>query len=192
MASPMYDMGLAPGGRMRQEIYDDPFDFADWETGDTSRCFVHIANSMVWNSITGQNPPHPSPTAKSYSEAGLPWFEYYNDTAPALGGSKKLAGMKSVVELGKAGDLRGEKLEVGPARKLGAGNAHCRYRSVRARFLQPVRRQFLNEAHVRLFRGAVNVGVEALVGVAIVRLRVLPFPLRDFVGVDPHASVFHP
>src|SRR6516162_11063437 len=25
------DMGLAPGGRMKQEIYADPFDFADWD-----------------------------------------------------------------------------------------------------------------------------------------------------------------
>ena len=24
-------MGLAPGGRMRQEIFEDPFDFEDWE-----------------------------------------------------------------------------------------------------------------------------------------------------------------
>src|SRR5687767_8332394 len=26
------DMALAPGGRMKQEIYDDPFDFSDWDT----------------------------------------------------------------------------------------------------------------------------------------------------------------
>ena len=28
---PAPDMGLAPGGRMRQEIFDDPFDFEDWD-----------------------------------------------------------------------------------------------------------------------------------------------------------------
>src|SRR5215510_11716462 len=37
------DMGLAPGGRMKQEIYKDPYDFDDWDTTQSSRCFVHIA-----------------------------------------------------------------------------------------------------------------------------------------------------
>src|SRR5262249_2817999 len=35
-------MGLAPGGRMKQEIYEDPFDLDDWDTAHTGRCFVHI------------------------------------------------------------------------------------------------------------------------------------------------------
>lgn len=101
MAAASPDMGVAPGGRMRQEIYDDPFDFADWDTDHRSRCFVHLTNSMVWQSITGTQPPSPPPTAKSYTDAGLPWFEYYSDGAKALKGSSKLGNLKSVVEMGK-------------------------------------------------------------------------------------------
>jgi hypothetical protein len=93
------DMGLAPGGRMKQEIYTDPFDFADWEQAAKSRCFVHIANSLVWREITGQSPPTTPPTAKEYAKAGLPWFDYYADGAKALGGSEKLAGLKSVATM---------------------------------------------------------------------------------------------
>jgi hypothetical protein len=52
-----YSMGLAPGGRMRQEIYDDPFELEDWDTKHRGRCFVHLANSMVWRAITGDEPP---------------------------------------------------------------------------------------------------------------------------------------
>jgi len=105
-AAPAGEMGLAPGGRMRQEIYDDPFDFADWDTGNTSRCFVHIANSLVWRAITGQSPPTTPPTSKEYTDAGLPWFDYYDDNAKALTGSAKLAGLKSVTELGvEKGDV---------------------------------------------------------------------------------------
>lgn len=100
------DMGLAPGGRMRQEIYDDPFDFDDWRLDTTSRCFVHLCNSLVWQAITGSHPPHPAPTAKQYSKAGLPWFEYYDDTATAVGGAPALANMKSVAELStQKGDI---------------------------------------------------------------------------------------
>lgn len=50
------DMGLAPGGRMRQEIYDDPYDPREWDSRHASRCFVHLANSLVWRAITGEAP----------------------------------------------------------------------------------------------------------------------------------------
>ena len=39
------DMGLAPGGLMRQKIYEDPHDFDAWDRSARSRCFVHILNS---------------------------------------------------------------------------------------------------------------------------------------------------
>ena len=96
------DMGLAPGGRMRQEIYDDPYKPADWDLEHGSRCFVHIANSLVWHAITGQPPPTVPPTARKYTDAGLPWFEYYGDDAEVVGGSKVLAQLKSVLKLGEA------------------------------------------------------------------------------------------
>ncbi|MCC9609396.1 hypothetical protein LOC68_05420 [Blastopirellula sp. JC732] len=92
------DMGLAPGGMMRQEVYDDPYDFTDWQTAVSSRCFVHLCNSMVWQSITNSPPPHPAPTAKSYSQAGLPWFEYYDDSKSALNGSGVLAQLQSIAQ----------------------------------------------------------------------------------------------
>jgi hypothetical protein len=94
-------MAVAPGGRMRQEIYDDPFDLDDWDTQHSSRCFVHIANSLVWRDITGKFPPAPPPTARTYKNAGLPWFDYYNDTGTAVEGSKILKKLKSVVSMGK-------------------------------------------------------------------------------------------
>ncbi len=95
------DMGLAPGGRMTQEIYDDPYELSDWDTQHGSRCFVHLANSLVWRAITGQQAPHVPPTAEEYQRAGLPWFDYYDDAATAVEGSKALAGLKSVAALGQ-------------------------------------------------------------------------------------------
>jgi len=94
------DMGLAAGGRMEQEIYEDPFDFEDWDLRSRSRCFVHLANSMVWQAITGKAPPLPPPTAADYDRHGLPWFDYYSET-PAVDGGEALKGLKSVVELAK-------------------------------------------------------------------------------------------
>jgi len=103
-ASP--EMGLAPGGRMRQEIFDDPHGIDVWDREHASRCFVHIANSLAWEAITGKKPPTTPPTAKRYSQAGLPWFDFYRDDASAVDGSKKLDGLKSVVEIGvEKGDV---------------------------------------------------------------------------------------
>ena len=91
------DMGLAPGGRMRQEIYEDPYDLKDWDQNG-SRCFVHLANSIAWQAITGSVPPTVPPSAKQYTKAGLPWFEYYSDNL-ALKGVQQLKKLKSVSEL---------------------------------------------------------------------------------------------
>jgi hypothetical protein len=100
------DMGLAAGGRMRQEIYEDPFELDDWELEIKSRCFIHIANSMVWRSITSENPPTVPLTAKEYTKAGLPWFDYYDENATPLNGSQNLGDLKSVKEIGKdKGDI---------------------------------------------------------------------------------------
>jgi hypothetical protein len=95
------DMGLAPGGRMRQEIYEDPFKLSDWDLNQKSRCFVHLANSLVWRAITSDQPPSVPFTAKEYNDHGLPWFDYYSDNSTALKGSGKLKELKSVAEMGK-------------------------------------------------------------------------------------------
>jgi hypothetical protein len=95
------EMGLAPGGRMRQEIYDDHYGADAWDTEHSSRCFIHITNSLTWRAITGKNPPTTPPTAKEYSKRGLPWFEYYGGDGAVLSGSGKLAGLTSVLGMGK-------------------------------------------------------------------------------------------
>jgi hypothetical protein len=95
------DMGLAPGGRMRQEIYEDPYSIHDWDTEHGSRCFIHLVNSQTWREITGQHPPTKPPTAKQYTQAGYPWFDYYDKEAKALEGSTVLGALKSVLKMGE-------------------------------------------------------------------------------------------
>ena len=94
-------MSLAPGGRMKQTIYDDPFDINDWDIVQGRRCFVHIANSKVWQDITGERPPTTPPTASDYTNAGLPWYNVYDGDKEALEGSAILNGLKSVAQMGE-------------------------------------------------------------------------------------------
>lgn len=94
-------MGLAPGGRMRQEIYRDRYAFDEWDLEHRARCFVHIANSVTWRAITGEQPPTGPVTAEAYRSAGVPWFDYYAEHETAVQGSGVLRKLKSVLDLGK-------------------------------------------------------------------------------------------
>ena len=94
------DMGLAPGGRMKQRVYDDPHDFDVWDTRTSARCFVHITNSLAWRAITGEEPPTSPLTSREYQKAGLPWFDYYGGDRGALEGARSLADLKTVQEIG--------------------------------------------------------------------------------------------
>jgi hypothetical protein len=89
-------MGFAPGGLMRQEIYADEHGIDAWETEHTSRCFIHVLNSTQWTAATGKPTPGKPPSAKDYTSAGLPWFEYYDETRSAVSGSQQLAGLDSL------------------------------------------------------------------------------------------------
>ena len=94
-------MGLAPGGRMMQDIYPDPFNIDDWDVAAADRVFVTLVHAKEWKKITGEPAPSEPPTAKDYAEADLPWFEYYGIDQQALTGSATLAGVKSVATLFK-------------------------------------------------------------------------------------------
>lgn len=92
------DMGLAAGGKMRQEIYADPHGIDAWDQTHNSRCFVTILNVQVWNWLTGSNPHNTPPTMVDYEKLKLPWFDYYAADQQALEGSSILAKVKSVVD----------------------------------------------------------------------------------------------
>ena len=86
---------------MKQEVYDDPYDLDAWDQRHAGRCFVSILNSSQWMAITGERPPTEPPTAKHYTEMGLPWFDYYGGDAEAIAGAEKLKAIKSVAQIGR-------------------------------------------------------------------------------------------
>ena len=99
--SKSFGMGLAPGGRMRQEIFRDHRALDVWDLDHGRRCFVHLANSLVWRALTNQDPPTTPFTARDYKRAHIPWFDYYAEGETALEGAGVLAKLKSVMQLGK-------------------------------------------------------------------------------------------
>lgn len=93
-------MGLAPGGRMHQEIYEDPNALSDWDQRKGERCFIAILNSQDWHAVTGEDVPSKAVSAKDYAAAGLPWFDYYSDlkSVPGSGSLAKLQGLRDLSE----------------------------------------------------------------------------------------------
>jgi hypothetical protein len=90
------EMGLAAGGRMRQHLYPDPHGVDTWDPGNYGRVFVHIVNSQLWRDITGEPVPPTPVDARAYTNAGLPWFELYDDGLGDIAASDVLANVKSV------------------------------------------------------------------------------------------------
>jgi hypothetical protein len=100
MATMYMDMGLAPGGRMKQDVVEDPYGLDEWDRSTRSRCFVHLLNTLMWQAVTGEKPPLPPPIAATYAKHRLPWFDYYGEGA-ALEGGEALTRLRSVIQMSK-------------------------------------------------------------------------------------------
>lgn len=120
------ELGLAPGGLMKQEIYEDPHHFDAWDTSVSARCFTHILNSQQWQNVTGKPIPTTPPSANQYTQAGLPWFEYYDDKLNSLNGTSTLASLDSIAAktIKKGGKPIEDNISVTPAhiQKLSPNN----------------------------------------------------------------------
>ena len=93
------DMGLGAGGRMRQKIYPDPHGITTWDPDEQARVFVHLADSMTWRQITGEEPPPTPVTAATYRDHGLPWFELYDADQGDVAAPEALSGVKPISEI---------------------------------------------------------------------------------------------
>ena len=92
------DMGLGAGGRIRQEIDEDPYGADVWDLDHPARCFVHLARAEQWPALTGRAVPTKPPTPQQYALARIPWFDYAAD-GPAVPGSDALADLRSVGDM---------------------------------------------------------------------------------------------
>lgn len=96
---PAAEMGLGAGGQMEQAIYPDEYGVDVWNPERSGRVFVHIANSMAWRDITGEEPPPTPVSARTYSEHGFPWFSLYGEGRGDLPPANALERVKSVREM---------------------------------------------------------------------------------------------
>jgi hypothetical protein len=91
-------LGLAPSGRMKQEIHDDECGLDAWGLRNTSRCIVTIANAVAWQAITSEMPSGQPTTASRYSNAGLRWVDYSDSKRETVAEAKTLAVLRTYLE----------------------------------------------------------------------------------------------
>lgn len=96
LPAPDASMGLGAGGRMRQEVYADDRQLADYDESSARRVFVHLCSAAQWSAITGELPPPTPVDREAYVDAGLPWFDYYDADARDLAAAEELTKVKSV------------------------------------------------------------------------------------------------
>lgn len=99
--APDASMGLGAGGKMKQEIYPDAYGIDTWDPEKNGRVFVHIANSMMWRDITGEEAPPTPISAGFYAQHGFPWFDLYNEGKGDIKGSTTLGGVKTIKDMDK-------------------------------------------------------------------------------------------
>jgi len=74
-------IALGVGGKIRQQIYPDPYGVEVWDTSKPLRAFVHLLNSEQYSALTGLEAPPTPIDAQTYARLGLPWFELADDGA---------------------------------------------------------------------------------------------------------------
>jgi hypothetical protein len=90
-----WDMGLVPGGGIRQEIVPDP-DPLEWNWTRARLVNIQLLNSVIFKSMTGIHPPSPPISYKDYINARLPFFHTIG--VGAVAETSTLRSLKSVGE----------------------------------------------------------------------------------------------
>ena len=89
------EMGFGMGGKISQKVYKDKYGEDKWDLQHSSRCFIHVLNSLDWEEITGGKPPNPPITKNEYKRRNIPWFNYYSEEK-VLGGKSIFSKLDSI------------------------------------------------------------------------------------------------
>lgn len=93
------ELGMAAGGKMKQNIYPDRHGLETWDLESKVTLNVHLVDIQSWCRITGEPAPKTLVSAKTYTDRGYPWFDLYDEHLGDLEASEVLAGVSSVAEI---------------------------------------------------------------------------------------------
>lgn len=93
-------LGMAPGGRIRQRIYRDPYGLATWSSRPNASVTIHLLDSRDYERVTGRPAPSAPIDERTYRERGLPWFELDDEALPAVPPAASLRNLTGLPEEG--------------------------------------------------------------------------------------------
>jgi len=105
------DIGLAGGGCIRQQIYQDHYATGTWEETPISFS-IQLCHASTWTQLAGEHPPHPPLGVEEYAAADVPWFDYYRDDLPTINPTTKMTSIRSTADF-EVENENGEPLKKG-------------------------------------------------------------------------------
>jgi hypothetical protein len=97
-------VGLGAGGRIRQEVFDDPFGVSTWQAAPAVTAEVDLVDADAFAALTGVAVPRVDLDAAGYTAAGGAWFELARPGGERLAATERLRQVRSVGELGLVDD----------------------------------------------------------------------------------------
>ncbi|KAL1637637.1 hypothetical protein SLS58_009240 [Diplodia intermedia] len=94
-------MGIAAGGKLVQDIYRDIYPGPHWQKDRTRLINVQIFDAATFEAATHIVPPPTPVTAKTYADAGHPFWVIEDNPENRVGPSEALSAIKSVSALDK-------------------------------------------------------------------------------------------
>lgn len=84
---------------IKQDIWKDAYSPDEWVRGLTLTIPVQILNSAAFRQVTGTQPPDCPIDARTYAEAGLPFFDLYEEKPSDVSGSDAFGSLQSVNDI---------------------------------------------------------------------------------------------
>lgn len=108
-------MGIAPGGFIKQDIRKDTYDSVIWLRDLTFTVPDQILSTQMFKEVTGSEAPPCPINAQTYANAGLLFFDLFEETPSDISGADAFAPLKSVNEMETAqGLVTGQEPMVAP------------------------------------------------------------------------------
>ena len=108
-ASLPFEMGIAAGGSIEQQILEDTYGAESWDETAFREIAIHIVNSEMYERITGMEAPETPISADDYRQYGIPWFSDYQEETPSLAPGALLRRVRSIEQIDKSRGIKVEK-----------------------------------------------------------------------------------
>ncbi|KIW73338.1 hypothetical protein PV04_01468 [Phialophora macrospora] len=118
-----WELGIAAGARLRQQIYRDYWPREIWRPQDSVLVPIQILNSVAFESVTGMLAPPTPITVDAYIQAGIPFHVTSDDhlEAASVHVPQPFQGIKSIGHL----DAEGGSIKPGTSLAGGDGKVAC-------------------------------------------------------------------